>query len=228
MAGSPELLASEAPSSTPEDADGVVEVYNPRTRQLPRTHRFRLGIAIDYVRLSVAVNSETGERQRFHLAPLQLDLAYQAQFLRYFMVRPSFAIGANVGNTFVSMPLILHPQIHAGYQGRLFGAAVGYGFFHPPIQRKDYTSTIRGGEGRPVFLRAHHIDIEASVTTRVHRRRAGAPGAGALSAIVRLGAVKGSLEHFDTINKRWRFMMTFNLGWYFGDGRRQKRRNSRP
>lgn len=215
------LAAAPVYANAPSDDDSEApDFYDPRRRSLPRPHRFRLGVELDYVRLSVAINSTTGNRQRFHMVPLQLDFAYQAQFLRYFMVRPSIAIGSNVGNTFVSMPLFIHPKIHAGYQGALFGAAVGYGFIDPPIRNKDYVSTIRGGEGRPVYRNAHHIDVEASVTTRLHRRRQDSRGAGALSVIVRIGAVRGRLEHFETVNRRWRFMFSFNVGWYFGDGRR--------
>jgi len=207
--------------------------YDPRKRPLPRPHRFRLGLQIDYTRLSAAVNPDTGEEQRFFWLPAQLDFAYQAQFLKYFMARPSFAFGVNVGNTMASMPITLHGQIHAGYQGRLLGVAVGYGFFQPPIRNKDYVSTIRGGLGRPIIRNNHHIDGEVSLTSRVHRRREGAPGAGELSFLIRMGAVRTILEHFDVYRKSWRFMFTVNVGWYFGDGsrgraRKAKRRAPKP
>lgn len=219
------LLASPV-HAAPSKTDEAPEFYDPRVRERPRTHRFRMGLQLDYVRLSAAVNQQTGDSQRFHWVPLQLDFAYQAQFLRYFMVRPSFAIGPNIGNTFVSMPFVVHPQLHAGYQGALFGAAVGYGYFTPPLKFKDYVSTIRGGEGRPVFEHAHHLNVEANLTTRVHRRRRGAPGAGALSFMVRLGAVRGTLRHFEVKSERWRFMFTTSIGWYFGDGTRLRERRA--
>lgn len=225
LVGMGSLLAA-APIHAAPDADEAPDFYDPRRREPPRPHRFRLGLQLDYVRLSEAVNPQTGNEQRFHWVPLQLDFAYQAQFLRYFMVRPSFAFGANVGNTFVSMPIVVHPQLHVGYQGALLGAAVGYGFFTPPIRNKDYVSTIRGGEGRPVIENAHHLHVEASVTTRVHRRRRGAPGAGALSFMLRLGAVHSTLRHFEVKNERWRFMFTTSVGWYFGDGTRLRERRA--
>src|SRR5690606_41989035 len=83
-----------------------------------------------------------------------------------------------------------------GYQGALFGAAVGYGYFTPPLKFKDYVSTIRGGEGRPVFEHAHHLNVEANLTTRVHRRRRGAPGADRKSTRLNSSHVKISYAVF--------------------------------
>ena len=73
--------------------------FDPRSRQLPPTHRFRMGLALYYIRLSAAVEPTTGETQRFHYIPLGLSFAYQAQFLKRMMVRPEVVIGGNVGNT---------------------------------------------------------------------------------------------------------------------------------
>ena len=73
--------------------------FDPRSRQLPPTHRFRMGLALYYIRLSAAVDPSTGETQRFHYVPLGLSFAYQAQFLKRMMVRPELVIGGNVGNT---------------------------------------------------------------------------------------------------------------------------------
>src|SRR5690606_14954641 len=101
-------------------------VYDPRKRRAPRTHRFRLGFQMDYVRLSAAVDDE-GVTQRFHYLPLQLDFAYQVQLFKHLMLRPSLALGANPANTMESMPAVVHPQIFGGYQGKGFGAALGYG-----------------------------------------------------------------------------------------------------
>jgi hypothetical protein len=205
---------------------------DPRKAPWPRRHRFRLGLQLDYVRLSAAVDAETGETQRFHYIPLQIDAAYQLQFAKVLMVRPSFAMGLNTGNTLEAMPFIIHPQIYSGYQGRMFGAAFGYGFFFAPDQQKDGVSDSRGGLGQPVIRNNHHIAGEVSLTTRVHKRREAAPGAGQLSLQLRVGAVKSTTLHYELNVRRWRAMVMFNAGWYFGDGkraraRRQQRRRER-
>ena len=205
--------AVAAESSASKDEPGYAD---PRKPRLPRTHRFRLGVEVLYERLSKAVNEDTGEGQRFHFAPFMLDVAYQAQFLKYVMIRPAFAFGPNIANSSTAMPFIIHPKLHFGYQGSIFGAAVGYGFFTSVIYRQDAISEIRGGLEQPTIWENHHVDGELSVTTRVDR--------GALSFIMRGGAVHGHLLHL-TINKeRWDFLLTFNGGWYFGDGTRAKKR----
>jgi hypothetical protein len=206
-----------------EEEAGIID---PRRRPIPRTHRFRLGFEIDYIRLSAAYDEDSGETQRFHWLPLQLDFAYQAQFLKYLMIRPSLAIGANVANSIEAMPLTVHPQLHFGYQGGLFGAAFGYGWFTPPIQRKDARSEIRGGLGQPIITNNHHIGIELSFTTRIHPRRPQAPGAGELSFQIRVGGVNSRTQHFDLNARRWRMIVMFNAGWYFGDGRRARQRRA--
>lgn len=216
-------LAQAAPEPTAEDGDGF---YDPRERPLPRKHRFRLGVQLDYMRLSAALDEDTGEEQRFHFIPLQVDFAYQARIGRFVMVRPSLAFGGNPGNTVEAMPLIIHPQLYSGYQGRLVGVALGYGFLGAPIQNKDATSELRGGLGQPILSNAHHIGGELSFTTRVHRSRTSAPGAGELSILLRISGVNGRTRHFDIDNRRWRAMFTFGLGWYFGDGRRAAARRA--
>lgn len=229
------VLTTSPADAAPSDAEEELEeqaFIDPRKRPLPRTHRFRLGVELDYIRLSAAVDEGTGEVQRFHYVPLSLDFAYHAQVLKYLSIRPSFGIGGNVANSMEAMPLLLHPQLHAGFQGRWFGAAVGYGALLIPIQNPDATSASRGGLGQPVIRNNHHVGLELSVTTRVHRRREQAPGAGQLSLIVRLAGVKSTTYHFDLVARRWRFMLMFNAGWYFGDGkraraRRQERRRRR-
>lgn len=190
---------------------------DPRRRQLPPTHRFRLGVEFAYMRLSSAVEADTGEKQRFHYIPLLADFAYQAQFLKFMMVRPSLGLGTNVGNTLEAMPIIIHPQLHLGYQGAIVGAAFGYGFFQPLIQRKDVVSASRGGLGEPIITNNHHVGGELSFTTRVDR--------GALSIILRFAGVRSHLQHFELDKpKSWRAMFTFNIGWYFGDGSKQRAR----
>jgi hypothetical protein len=120
--------------------------------------------------------------------------------------------------------MTIHPQLHFGYQGGLVGAAIGYGWFTPPIQRKDARSEIRGGLGQPIITNNHHIGVELSFTTRIHAKRKEAPGAGELSFQLRVGGVNSRTQHFDLDKRRWRMMVTFNAGWYFGDGRRARQR----
>lgn len=209
-------LPRQAQAARDDDEPGFVD---PRRRQLPATHRFRLGVELAYIRLSKAVDADTGKAQRFHYVPLMADFAYQAQFLKYMMVRPSLAMGTNVGNTLEAMPLVIHPQLHLGYQGALVGVALGYGFFHPLINRKDVVSASRGGLGEPVILNNHHVGGELSFTTRVDR--------GAISFILRVAGVRSHLQHFELDKpKSWRPMFTFNIGWFFGDGSKQRARQA--
>lgn len=215
--------AQMADKADEEVGDGF---FDPRKRPLPRKHRFRLGVQLEYMRLSSAIDEETGEVQRFHLIPLQLDFAYQARIAKFIMIRPSLAIGGNPGNTVEAMPLIIHPQLFSGFQGRLVGVAAGYGFLGAPIQNKDATSEVRGGLGQPILSNAHHISGELSFTTRVHRRRESAPGAGEFSIQLRISGVNGRTQHFDINDRRWRAMFTFGLGWYFGDGKRARARQA--
>lgn len=223
--GAPTLAQAAPDESADEDEIGE-GFFDPRKRSLPRRHRFRLGVQLDYMRLSAAVDEESGKVQRFHFIPLQLDFAYQARIGDYVMVRPSLAIGGNPGNTLEAMPLVVHPQVYSGFQGRLVGVALGYGYLGAPIQNKDATSEIRGGLGQPILSNAHHIGAELSFTTRVHRSRESAPGAGELSIILRVSGVNGRTRHFDIDNRRWRAMLTFGLGWYFGDGKRARARRA--
>ncbi len=220
--------SSNASAAAPAaDDEPEPEFIDPRKRPLPRPHRFRLGFAIDYIRLSAAVDADTGEVQRFHWTPLQLDFAYQARLWKYGMIRPSLAFGVNVANSLEAMPITLHPQLHAGFQGRLVGVALGYGYFQPLVNRKDARSQIRGGLGQPVIVHNHHVGGELSFTTRIHQRRESAPGAGELSIILRVAGVNSRTLHFDLDRRRWRAMMTFNLGWFFGDGRKARKRQQR-
>ncbi len=211
--------------SDPNDAEAE-SFIDPRARSVPRKHRFRMGLQLDYMRLSAAIDEETEKVERFHFIPLQLDFAYQGRIGRYIMIRPSLAIGGNPGNTLEAMPVVVHPQLFSGYQGRLVGVAVGYGFLGAPVQNKDAVSDIRGGLGQPIIRNAHHVGGELSFTTRVHQRRASAPGAGQLSIILRIAGINGRVQHFDIDRRRWRAMFTFGLGWYFGDGKRAAARRA--
>jgi hypothetical protein len=190
---------------------------DPRKRQLPPTHRFRLGLEVGYMRLSAAVDADDpSNEQRFHLVPLLASFAYQAQFLKRAMIRPELALGTNLGNSIEAMPFLINPKLYVGYQGALVGVAIGYGYFHPIPARKDVVSENRGGLGQPVTLHNHQIGGELSFTTRVDK--------GAISFILRAGGVNGRTQHFELDKRRWRFMFTFNLGWYFGTGEKQRAR----
>jgi hypothetical protein len=202
-------------------SDPATGFVDPRKRPLPPMHRFRLGLGIGYVRLSSAIDADTDPpvTQRFHYIPFELDFAYQLQFLKYMMLRPSLGIGPNLGNSLEAMPMVIHPQFHFGYQGAIVGAGVGYGFLAAPIQRKDVTSAARGGLGQPVYANVHHIGAEFSITTRVDK--------GALSFIFRIAGANGHLMHFDLdkgpCKSCWKALVMFNFGWYFGDGSKQKK-----
>jgi hypothetical protein len=211
VAGAPRRAS--AASGEELEESGIVD---PRKRNDTITHRFRLGLALEYIRLSAAVDSDTGEVQRFHYMPLGLDFAYQAQFLEFLMVRPSLTVGGNIYNTTEAMPLVIHPQLHAGYQGRLLGVAFGYGWFTPPVRHKDARSVPRDDIGQPLILNNHHVGGEISLTTRVDR--------GALSFQFRFAGVTSRTQHFELDDRRWRPMIMFNIGWYFGDGRKQAER----
>lgn len=204
-----------------EENDGIVD---PRKRLPPRRHRFRLAFQMDYVRLSAAIDEDTQEVQRFHYLPLQLDFGYQVQLFRYFMLRPSIALGANPANTLEGMPAVVHPQLFGGYQGRSFGVALGYGWPFPFPTRTNVISDTRGGLGQPIITNNHAVRGELSFTTRVDR--------GALTFALRLGGVKSHIRHYELNDRSWRFMLGVNIGWYFGDGRkseerRRKRKQSR-
>ncbi|MCX4244735.1 hypothetical protein [Paraliomyxa miuraensis] len=229
LASEPTTIAAEDPPLVPaamveagvEAADAFAPselgpgVEDPRKRKAPRTHRFRLGLQMDYVRLSAA-QDESGYVQRFHYLPIQLDFAYQVQLLKYFMLRPSLALGANPANTLESMPAVVHPQIFGGYQGNAIGAALGYGYLHPFPAVKDLISNTRGGLGQPIITANHAVRVELSYTTRVDR--------GALSFAVRLGGLKSHIQHYELDQRSWRFFSGINFGWYFGDGHKSRER----
>lgn len=219
-------LPSVASAAGRKSAEGLEEegFEDPRYRRLPRRHRFRLGLQLEYIRLSAALDQRDMSVTRYHYLPLAIDAAYQLQFAKVLMVRPSLALGGNVFNTTEAMPLVIHPQLHAGYQGSMFGVALGYGWFTPPIRNKDARSEIRDDPGQPLILNNHHIGAEVSLTTRIDR--------GALSFQFRFAGVTSRTQHFELDRRRWRPMIMFNIGWYFGDGRRaaerrRERRSSR-
>jgi hypothetical protein len=220
----PSLASAQAPATRKrrgDDSDPGAGYTDPRVRVAPRRHRLRLGLEVWYVRLTRAQTADNPPvSQRFHLAPLGLDLAYQLQFFKWLMIRPAVAVGVNAGNTNTAMPALISPKIHVGFQGALLGIAVGYGYFTPFIYQGNAVDPVRGGLGQPIMLHSHHADGELSFTTRLDR--------GALSFIARFSMTNGKVWHFDIVGERsWRTMLTFNVGWYFGDGSQARQRKKR-
>lgn len=195
--------------------DTTLGEVDPRTRQLPRTHRFRLAIHSQWVRLTRTLDGDTGEYTRFHFAPLMLDVAYQAQFLKYVMVRLAVAAGGNVANTRNAMPGVLFPQAYVGVQTRIMGIAFGYGFdwtIPPTIGVTDGTSSLI----QPVIQRNHVVMGELSATSKIDRV--------ALTFSLALGGMQSVLNHYETTNKRFRFFLGLQAGVFFdGTLRREKK-----
>ncbi len=214
IALAPASAAARRPSKAQLAAEGLTD---PRVRPPPPRHRLRLAILSDYMRASAALGRD-GKVTRFHYATLMLDVAYQVQFLKYAMVRPSLAIGGNVANSRQAMPAAIQPGLFAGYQGALLGVAVGYSFLAP------FPATIginngHGGATQPVLNNNHLLQGEVSLTTRLDR--------GALNFALRYGGVKSHLYHLDIDKKRWSGVLTLSAGWFFELGGR-RRRNTKP
>lgn len=205
-----------AKRSRDREFDTSLGERDPRKRKAPRTHRFRLAVHAQWIRLTRTLNPFTGETERFHLAPMMLDFAYQAHFLKYVMVRIAVAAGGNVANTRASMPVVVYPQAYVGFQSKILGVAFGYGY--------DWTIPPRFGVAglgayqieQPTIVRNHVVMGEASVTTRVDRV--------ALTFSLAIGGVKSNLTHFETQNTRWRPYFGFQAGAFFdGTIRREKK-----
>jgi hypothetical protein len=206
----PTILAKRARDRTFDTSMGEKD---PRVRNRPRTHRFRLALTSHWVRLSQAQNLMTGETTRYHYAPMYIDLAYQAQFLKYVMVRLALGIGGNVANSRNAMPISLFPQGYLGYQGKFVGLAFGYGFdwtippnFNTPPAEKQ----------QPVITRNHVVMGELSATSRIDRV--------ALTFSFSVGGIQSDLSHFDTLNRKWRPYLGFGFGAFFdGTIKREKK-----
>lgn len=193
---------------------------DPRERKLPRTHRFRLAIHSHWVRLTQTQNPDTGEVERFHYAPMHLDLGYQAQFLRWVMVRIAVGVGGNVANTKNAMPLSIFPQAFVGYQGKVAGVAFGYGFDWTAAAGDGRTSNRSFALEQPVIRLNHVVMGELSFTSRIDRV--------ALTFALDLGGMQSNLTHFAEANKRWRFYVGFHAGVFFdGTKRREKKARER-
>lgn len=199
----PTSAEAAGPKKEFDESEGFED---PRTRDLPRTHRFRLALDGYYIRLTKAAD-ENGNSQRFHYAPLMLDLAYQAQFAKYMMARIAFAFGGNVANSRNAMPMVILPKAYLGFQGKLFGFAAGYGFMYPFPQIPNNTDGRAMSLGQPVISNNHVITGEASFTTRVDRI--------ALTLAIGGAAVRSQLSHYDLSGTRWNPMLTISFGAYF-------------
>ncbi len=191
---------------------------NPRKLELPRRHRFRLGLQIGYIRLSSDCNESGGDCEQFHYAPLVLDFAYQLQFFKYVMFRPALGLGANVANSRNAMPGVFRPSAALGYQGKVLGAAFVYAYalVFPP--NKDATDG-RGGRRQPLTWNNHIVAAEFSATSRIHDT--------AIMVGVQIGGQKSHLLH-GTIDKvRWYPHIGLTLGWFFDGTKRRRRKQQR-
>ena len=186
---------------------------------MPARHRLRVAVVADWVRATQACADSPPRCQRFHFAPLLLDFAYQLQFLKYAMFRPSIGIGYNVGNSRNAMPAVLQPSIFLGYQGRLLGAGAGWSFLFPfPTVANQTDGHL--GLGQPALWANHALQLELSLTSRLDR--------GALNFGLRVGGMKTHLIHLNLDLKRWYPIVTFSLGWFFDVGKQRKRRATAP
>lgn len=199
-----------------DESDGSTD---PRDRELPRRHRFRLALHADWIRLSLAKNESRGITQRFHYAPLMIDLGYQLQFGRYFMLRPAVALGGNVANSRNAMPVALEPQLYLGYQGKLLGVAAGYAYLLAFPALKDAYDGREQSIGQPIILNNHVIRGELSLTSRIDRV--------AMTFSLGIGAVRSNLQHFERNDVRWRPIWSFQLGAFFDGTLRRMRRAKR-
>lgn len=209
----PTILAKRARDRTFDTSMGEKD---PRVRSRPRTHRFRLALTAHWVRLTQTQNPVTGEFVRFHYAPMYVDLAYQAQFLEYVMVRLAVGVGGNVANSRNAMPVSVFPQLYLGYQGKIAGLAFGYGFDWTIPPRFNATSSPNDPLEQPVITRNHVVMGELSATSRIDRV--------ALTFSFSVGGIQSDLTHFDTYNRKWRPYLGFGFGAYFdGSKRREKK-----
>ena len=163
------LSAPEARAAGPkyEAEDGTVD---PRKRELPRRHRFRLALEGSHIRLTSAQSSTDGSFTRFHWAPLMLDASYQLQFAKVLMLRPGFAAGLNVANSRYAMPAVFSPRFFTGYQGRHAGIAAGYVYYatgYPGLTVENGADGRDDSIGGPRIWNAHGVLGELSFTSRI-------------------------------------------------------------
>jgi hypothetical protein len=209
----PTVLAKRARDRTFDTSMGE---RDPRVRSRPRTHRFRLALTSHWVRLTQTQNPNTGEFVRFHYAPMYLDLAYQAQFLKYVMVRLAVGVGMNVANSRNAMPVSVFPQAYLGYQGKIAGVAFGYGFDWTIPPNFHASANTSNALEQPVITRNHVVMGELSATSRIDRV--------ALTFSFRVGGMQSDLTHFETYNRKWRPYIGFGFGAFFDGSRRREKK----
>lgn len=223
VAAAPDRALAQDPASgksssrkgkpTFDESDGFTD---PRKRQLPRTHRFRLGIESYWIALNTVSNEQGTISTKFHYAPLLVNVGYQAQFLRRLMFRGSLGVGGNVANTRNSMPFTINPRGHFGYQGTWFGAAFNYGYLFNVPQAKDAENGDPNALGQPIILKTHSLGPELSATSRVDRV--------AIQLAVGLNFTKSELQSYALVAERWRPTLTIGLGFFFDGSIRRARR----
>lgn len=213
----PPVLAKRAKDRKFDTSHGEVD---PRERNRPRTHRFRFTLHAQHVRLTQTPNPATGKNERFHFAPMMFDLGYQAQFLKYVMVRLAVAVGGNVANTRNAMPLAVFPQGYLGFQSKIIGVAFGYGFDWtvPP----NFNASAQGSNTleQPTITRNHVVMGELSATSKIDRV--------ALTFSLAFGGVQSDLTHYGTSNRKFRPYLGLQAGMFFdGTIRREKKARKR-
>lgn len=215
LAGAP--AAARGPTAAELEADGLTD---PRARTWPARHRLRIGLLADWVRATQACTPDMKRCQRFHFAPLMLDIGYQAQIFKRVMIRPSISVGVNVANTRNAMPAVLQQNIFLGYQGKLLGVAGGYSFIFPfpTVANQDDGHQ---GFAQPALWGNHAISGELSLTSRLYRNSA-------LFFALRIGGMKTHVIHLDIDKHRWYPIMGFNAGWFIDLGAARKRRRTAP
>lgn len=196
-----------------DESDGFTD---PRKRQLPRTHRFRLGIESYWIALNTVSSEDGTVSEKFHYAPLLLNVGYQAQFLRRLMFRASLGLGGNVANTRNAMPFTINPRGHFGYQGTWFGAAFNYGYLFNIPRAKDAENGDPNALGQPIILKTHSLGPELSATSRIDRV--------AIQLAVGLNFTKSELQSYALKAERWRPTVTIGLGFFFDGSIRRARR----
>jgi hypothetical protein len=210
--------------------DTSTGLKDPRKSPRPAMHRFRLGVQSGWLRLTRVQDAASGRFVRFHFAPMMLSLAYQLQFAKVLMLRPSLNAGPNVANSRYAMPWAFSPQAHFGYQGRRFGLAAGYGYFgvgDPLITVNNGGDGRPGAIGGPIISRNHAVMSEVSFTSRVDR----------VALVFSLGfsMVRSRIRHYDLNNQCergseeargcWRPMLNLT-GAVFFDGTIRRERDA--
>ncbi|KIG18217.1 hypothetical protein DB30_01721 [Enhygromyxa salina] len=212
----PPIVAKRAKDRAFDTSHGEVD---PRVRNLPRTHRFRFTLHAQHIRLTQAPHPETDEVIRYHFAPMMFDLGYQAQFLKYVMVRLAVAVGGNVANSRNAQPLAVFPQGYLGFQSRIIGVAFGYGFDWtiPPV----FHATAQNDPAeQPTITRNHVVMGELSATSRIDRV--------ALTFSFAFGGVQSDLTHYAFYERKWRPYIGLQAGMFFdGTSRREKKARKR-